>query len=146
MRLFLVTLITFLFLSCKARERAPIVEILPGEKQEIKERIDTLDIDVYSEIPVAEIKLEEKQTSHPKEDVAGKRNYSIQTGAFSQYKNASELKQELDSLLDYEVFIEIDEYLYKVRIGRFGSREEAENTINTIRKLYQSSFIVEIAK
>ena len=56
--------------------------------------------------------------------------FTIQVGAFSNSKNAINLKNDLDE--KYDVYILEDKsgnyVLYKVRVGKFKDREEAERT------------------
>ncbi|MCK4256725.1 SPOR domain-containing protein [candidate division WOR-3 bacterium] len=145
MRHILCAVFLLFFLSCSVKETAPIIEILPEEEEIVHERIDTVDVVVFSETPVVEIKFEEtEEVITQREDVEKLYQFSIQIGAFFIYKNANKRRQEAAKLLSGEVFIEIVGKYYKVRVGRFNKKWEAENKIEGIRKVYPDAFIADL--
>lgn len=146
MRFALYFVILAFICSCTATQRAPVIEIIPEEREVASEKVDTVDIDVFSEFPVAEISIEEEvaTSGEIEEEQPEQYNFSIQIGAFSNYKNADELRQEAGVRLSYEVFIEIEDLLYKVRAGRFRDKIDAENVLDRIKQVYKNAFLVEL--
>jgi outer membrane protein assembly factor BamD (BamD/ComL family) len=62
--------------------------------------------------------------------------FAVQVGAFANKKNALALKKELESR--YDVYILEEKkgglYLYKVRVGKFSNRKDAENAYGRLLK------------
>jgi cell division septation protein DedD len=68
--------------------------------------------------------------------------FTVQIGAYSSYENASKCKLEAQKKLSEEVFIEIESSYYKVRVGRYTERVDAETARGKIRNIYPDAFIV----
>lgn len=58
--------------------------------------------------------------------------YKIQVGAFKKAENADKLKKEIGSLFNVIVFVKYEGGLYKVRVGEFKTRAEAEGFLNKL--------------
>lgn len=72
--------------------------------------------------------------------------YRIQIGAFKTAENADKLKLEVSSLFNVVVFIKYEGGLYKVRVGEFYSRKDAEEFLNKLIGAGYTGFIKEEEK
>ncbi len=97
---------------------------------------------VFEEVPPAETKPEVTQPSEEKP--AQVYGYRVQIMAALKEENANRMAEEARSKLDKPVYIEYIPPYYKVRVGDFLSREEAERYRDKLKALgYYDAFIVE---
>lgn len=80
----------------------------------------------------------ELTSAEPNSDTEVGDNYYIQTGAFSQLSNAEKIAAQLKQRLDHDtqIFEEIQhgKILYKIALGSFETKEEAELFLDILRK------------
>lgn len=69
--------------------------------------------------------------------------YSVQAGSFSSEKNAEAFMKELDKIYK-NVHIVFENGIYKVRIGKFISRTDADKTKAAVKKAGYSAFLVQV--
>jgi len=134
----LFLILSLCLLSCSVRETTPIIKVTP-EEQVVEWRPDTVEIEVVSTVPEVQIQLAE--TVEAKEEVFV--GFSVQIGAYSNYENASRCKLEAQKKLSEEIFIEIKDSYYKVRVGRYPERVYAEGIRDKIKGFFPDAFIVE---
>lgn len=80
-------------------------------------------------IPQEESQPEQEQEPPPEET----RNFFIIAGSFSKLKNASDLQDQLNSKgYDAEVII-TENRMYRVSVGSYATKEEAENVLSQIK-------------
>ncbi len=101
---------------------------------------------IFEEVPTEQKPVE--QAAQPQEEKSVKPaqvyGYRVQVMAALKEENANRLAEELRSKIDKPVYIEYIAPYYKVRVGDFLSREEAERFRDTLRSMgYYDAFIVE---
>uniref|UniRef100_A0A7C4UHA6 SPOR domain-containing protein n=1 Tax=candidate division WOR-3 bacterium TaxID=2052148 RepID=A0A7C4UHA6_UNCW3 len=62
-----------------------------------------------------------------------KKVYWVQIDAFSNPANAEKEKSEISSIFKVPVFVKYEGGFYKVRVGEFNTREEAEAFLNKLK-------------
>lgn len=70
-----------------------------------------------------------KKKRHKKADIKAAGDYTLQVGAFGSVENATALQEKLEKKFDNVSVVPVtlsDQVFYRVRIGSFSSREEAE--------------------
>lgn len=76
--------------------------------------------------------------------------FTIQIGSFKELANLLKISGDAKSNLKTEVFVQVssinNEKVYKLYIGRFPSKIEAEKEKEKVAKLFPGSFIVELKK
>ncbi|MEA3432889.1 MAG: SPOR domain-containing protein [candidate division WOR-3 bacterium] len=134
--LFLILLLCLF--SCSVRETTPIIKVTP-EEEVVQRRPDTVEIEVVSTVPEGQIQLAETVETNEEAFVG----FSVQIGAYSNYENASRCKLEAQKRLSEEIFIEIEDSYYKVRVGRYPERVYTEGIKDKIKGFFPDAFIVE---
>ncbi len=69
--------------------------------------------------------------------------YRIQVFATAELYKAEEIKRQAEAVTGYDSYIEFENGLYKVRVGDFGSREEAGKARAELVEYYTDCWIVE---
>jgi len=67
--------------------------------------------------------------------------YTVQVGAFSVPERANELHDRLQSTFP-EVYVQTDGTWYRVQVGAFGERDQAEDMRRELAALGMSSFVI----
>ncbi len=156
---YLPYLILFLifFSGCAPRKEVIIVKQVPVEnaqEETKKQQEDTTAIPDTTSYFKFTPDTETAQSETPAvkfEENAGKENkikgFRVQIFAFSSRKRAERAKEEAERVLSLPVYIEYDPTIdgpYKVRVGDFTTREEAEKYKEKLRQEgYPDAFVVE---
>ncbi len=159
--------------TSNATQNATSEKQVAEEKEELRQTSETEKKAIVKKEPVKkevtkkeELKKEtektEKKPSYQKKEVAqiaakvkGEEavssvgHYSLQVGAFSHKEKAEELKKKAEKMGYFAQIKEANvegKSMYKVYVGRFGKREEAEQSISEVKaKLgVEKPFIVEL--
>ena len=72
--------------------------------------------------------------------------YSVQIGAFYSAAGANKRKARASSLLDKPVYVEYIPPYYKVRVGDFATKEEAESYKAVVTHYFYDAFVTETTK
>ena len=135
-----VFLISFIFFTACNSAIYEIVEV--EEPVEIKEELKP---------PQADIKEDIKEDTKPPENKFNEkqvisRSYVIQIGAFNDELNAEKyLKKAKNMLPNQDIVYKNIEGLYKIRLGKYITKEDAIPVLEKIRGLgFNDSFIVEL--
>lgn len=72
--------------------------------------------------------------------------YSVQIGAFYSAAGANKRKARASSLLDKPVYVEYIPPYYKVRVGDFTTKEEAESYKAIVTHYFYDAFVTETTK
>ncbi len=132
------SLFLLVFSACSPKKVAPVVEIVPEEETVtiVEESPDTVDI-------VIEVKSvsPEKRIPEEKQETMGYK-FSVQIAALSSKEGADSFKRKAEGKIKESVFVEYESPYYKVRVGRYEDRKDAEIARNSIRKFYPEAFIV----
>jgi len=72
--------------------------------------------------------------------------YSVQIGAFYSAAGANKRKARASSLLDKPVYVEYIPPYYKVRVGDFATKEEAESYKAVVIHYFYDAFVTETTK
>ncbi len=143
-----------LITGCAPRKEVIIVKEKPSETKIEKEKnlSDTTSTDTTAYFKFTPDTTEKSDSIQgiPQNDTTQSvkvRGFRVQIFAFSSKERAQKAKEEAQEILSLPVYIEYDPSIdgpYKVRVGDFTSREEAERYKEKLRQEgYPDAFIVE---
>ncbi len=135
-----------------------LIVLLLGCVKQVKPTIDTtepvfIEEDTTTYTPVEIVKdtvpriteVQPVQPEPPKIEIP-QYVYRIQVGAFSVADNANRLKEEISQKVNVTVLVKYEGGFYKVRVGEFYTRDDAENFLNKLRNLGYTGIIREEKK
>ncbi len=144
-------LLSFLLSGCAPRKEVIIVKQAQPENQQTEttknDTTVTPDTTTYFKFTpdTSQSQPETPSVESPKEEKIN--GFRVQIFAFSSKERAEKAKQEAEQVLSLPVYIEYDPTIdgpYKVRVGDFTTREEAEKYKEKLRQEgYPDAFVVE---
>lgn len=111
-------------------EEGEIIEEAEGMMEEVEEEITEVDTTPPPPPPPPEPKVV----------------YRVQIGAFYNVSGANKRKSRAVSLFNRPVYVEYIAPYYKVRVGDFTSKSEAQNYKTTVVRYYGDAFVTEVTK
>jgi len=133
--------------------------VITGEAQQQKRDEDIYDIEkempenrVLKEVEGIEEKITPSEAdSFYVEDITGNNTisknyvigYRVQIFASENLERAKEIKRQIEKEISLKVYIEFENEMYKVRVGNYNSREEAEEAKKIVRSHFPDCWIAE---
>jgi rare lipoprotein A len=102
-----------------------------------------LDVDGVAPVRIKVVGHEEaRRPTKPPPPAAETQCFWVQVGAFSERERASRAESELEATGEQAVVLEGTDELWRVRLGPFGDRSEAERTRNRVTNHWPGAHIV----
>jgi len=133
------------FLGCPSAETGGPQEVTAEETPAVTVEEAPATTEVFPETTSAETTAE-APASTPAQELtpAPKMGYRVQIGAFSFEEGANKVKIRAESELNQKVYVDFIEGMYKVRVGDFLTREDAEAYRDKLIGMgYNGAFLVE---
>lgn len=140
-----VFILSLLFLlSCAPRKSVK----KSGEEEKVTKKVEKEEpVIIFEEEKPKEseeAKKPQEVTIFPKEEKRPIYGYRVQIYAFESKERAEASATDARVRLNYPVYVEFVPPFYKVRVGDFMTREEAERVRDELKRLgYEDAFIVE---
>ncbi len=135
--LFVLIILSLVLVGCAKKEVATTEVVKPEESIVVVEEQPATELEVVEEAPVLEEEPIIEETPVVKEE------YKVQLFATYDETKANNVANELKSKFSDEVYVEYIAPYYKVRIGHYATKAEAEKVRDMAREMgYADAFIV----